>query len=131
MAVQKQPVQLDLASKDITLSDGRVVTIREATGLEDMLVEGIVGQDPTLNDKQRVKLALLIGRVSALCSIKVIDGQEQIMPTTIGEAMRLASQFKKRDLDKIIMEYTKFIGDESGELQKGETSSQQQEPGQK
>lgn len=116
---------MELLTKEVTLSDKRVVVMQELTGLDDTMIDRLFRQDKTITkDTAPAGVALALVKYGALYSISVIDGTEVRKPTKLGDLMKLAQQFKKRDLDKLVSAYTELNNeeDDSGESQADEQS---------
>lgn len=105
-----------LAENQVKLSDGRVITMREATGSDEMIVAGYLGDVYTADTSGSV---ILLNCLIAISIEKIND--EKVSPLRGFEAFRdFMGSFKQKDWRKIRTLYYKINGDEEGNELEGE-----------
>lgn len=101
---------IECLKKEVKLSDGRVVVMRELTGLDEIQMDKILAGDKQATSST-MALGLAMARLATLYSIVSIDGKEVGAIHNMTEATKLAMEFRKRDLDKLAKVFQELNGD--------------------
>lgn len=95
--------ECELKENEIRLSDGRIVELRELTGLDEMLIDQIASKDK--NATNPIAYGMLTQRISTYYSIASIDGKTVERPGSVKEVYAMATQFKAKDTAIINKKY--------------------------
>lgn len=105
---------MERATEEITLSDGRKLTIQELNGLDEMIAAQVVGKE--MNTGAGI---VQYRAVLNAFSIASMDGEKIKRPTKLVEVQTFLSQFKMKDTSRIGKAFSRLnddIEDESGEV---------------
>lgn len=94
--------------KDVTLADGRKVTVRNLNGADEMLALQLVGKQ--LKQDEIVVGMLLVSNMQFVLSMVLLDDQQIATPKNYAEALTLLGSFEKADLDKVREAYQELNG---------------------
>lgn len=91
----------NLNFKDVKLSDGRVVTVRELTGADEMLSIRLMGKEMSLDQKEVGAAVMTQQNVLVCLSVFKIDGEPCKTPNSLEAVMQTLTQYKLSDWNKI------------------------------
>lgn len=94
----------ELKDNQLRLTDGRVITIRELTGLDELMIVKIVGQQKGNESTQGY--VVLTQMVSCWYSVAEIDGVPVVKPTSMDAINKLAAKFLMKDTGLIMKKYS-------------------------
>jgi hypothetical protein len=92
----------------VTLSDGRVVTIRELTGADEMLSLKLCSKEISLNENEIGAALMQQQNVLIVLSVLKIDDEPQSPPNSMQGALEFMAKLKMRDWNKIKTAYNKL-----------------------
>lgn len=107
VAEEAHPDTPDLAAHEVRLSDGRVVTLRETTAMDDARMEKVLTRAGYSMQGMGV---MAYARACALASIESIDGRRPQPIRTPAELDATLMLFKTKDMNAIIERYGKLNG---------------------
>lgn len=101
---------MGLETKTTTLSDGRVVTIRELTGADEMLSLKLCSKEMSLNEKEIGAAIMQQQNVLIVLSILKIDDEPISPPQSMQAALEFMAKLKMKDWNKIKTVYNELNG---------------------
>jgi hypothetical protein len=109
--VAKEEKAVDLSKiqmKEVALSTGKTVVVRELTGADEMLAISLCSKFLKFDGDEATASMLQQLNVQVVLSILKVDDKVLSAPTSYAEVMQLLTTFKQKDFSKIKQAYTEL-----------------------